>query len=36
MDKLWYLSLLFQFVATLVYVEKYDIGSEIEMLSLVW
>lgn len=25
-DKLWYISLLFQFVAALVYVEKYDGG----------
>lgn len=27
-DRLWYISLLFQFVAAVVRVEKYDRGSE--------
>lgn len=35
-DKLWYLSLLFHFVAALVYVGKYSVGSETEELSPVW
>lgn len=35
MGKPGYLSLLLQFVAELVYVEKYDTGPDIEKLLLV-